>query len=97
MRKTLTAIAAAVFAVAGFAAPASAEGEKFVLISHAPDSDSWWNTIKNAIAVAGDQMKVSVEYRNVHSLHGQYFSLPENKIPRTPPPLTKTRGHGEFW
>lgn len=64
MRKTLTAIAAAVFAVAGFAAPASAEGEKFVLISHAPDSDSWWNTIKNAIAVAGDQMKVSVEYRN---------------------------------
>jgi len=23
-----------------------AESEKFVLISHAPDSDSWWNTIK---------------------------------------------------
>ena len=32
---------------------AMADGEKFVLISHAPDSDSWWNTIKNAIGIAG--------------------------------------------
>ena len=44
--------------------PAAAEGERFVLISHAPDSDSWWNTIKNAIKIAGDQMNVTVEYRN---------------------------------
>ena len=43
---------------------AQAEGEKFVLISHAPDSDSWWNTIKNAIKEAGTQMKVKVDYRN---------------------------------
>lgn len=64
MRKALTAVAAAAIAVAGLSAPAAAEGEKFVLVSHAPDSDSWWNTIKNAIAVAGEQMKVSVEYRN---------------------------------
>ena len=46
------------------ATPAAAEGERFVLISHAPDSDSWWNTIKNAIKIAGEQMKVTVEYRN---------------------------------
>jgi simple sugar transport system substrate-binding protein len=46
------------------ATPAVAEGERFVLISHAPDSDSWWNTIKNAIKIAGDQMDVTVEYRN---------------------------------
>jgi simple sugar transport system substrate-binding protein len=46
------------------ATPAVAEGERFVLISHAPDSDSWWNTIKNAIKIAGEQMKVTVEYRN---------------------------------
>ena len=46
------------------AAPATAAGERYVLISHAPDSDSWWNTIKNAIKVAGDQMDVTVEYRN---------------------------------
>lgn len=58
------------FATAIVAAPlmaatsASAEGEKYVLVSHAPDSDSWWNTIKNGIALAGEQMGVSVEYRN---------------------------------
>jgi len=46
------------------ASPAMAAGERIVLISHAPDSDSWWNTIKNAIKVAGDQMEVTVEYRN---------------------------------
>jgi simple sugar transport system substrate-binding protein len=57
-------------AVAVFAAPvlsgatASAEGERYVLVSHAPDSDSWWNTIKNGIALAGKQMNVEVEYRN---------------------------------
>ncbi len=43
---------------------AYADGERFVLVSHAPDSDSWWNTIKNAIKVAGEQMGVEVEYRN---------------------------------
>jgi len=41
-----------------------AEGERYVLVSHAPDSDSWWNTIKNGIALAGEQMDVTVEYRN---------------------------------
>ncbi|HUG61661.1 MAG TPA: sugar ABC transporter substrate-binding protein [Methylomirabilota bacterium] len=44
------------------AAPASAE--TYILVSHAPDSDSWWNTIKNGIALAGEQMGVTVEYRN---------------------------------
>ncbi len=43
---------------------ASAAGEKYILVSHAPDSDSWWNTIKNGIALAGVQMNVAVEYRN---------------------------------
>ena len=47
---------------------ASADGHgddlKYVLVSHAPDSDSWWNTIKNGIALAGEQMGVTVEYRN---------------------------------
>lgn len=41
-----------------------AEGEKYILVSHAPDSDSWWNTIKNGLALAGEQMGVEVEYRN---------------------------------
>jgi simple sugar transport system substrate-binding protein len=43
---------------------AHAAGEKFVLVSHAPDSDSWWNTIKNAIKHAGDDFNVKVDYRN---------------------------------
>ncbi len=64
MRKSFTAILAAAALTFSVGAPVSAEGERFVLISHAPDSDSWWNTIKNAIEVAGDQMDVTVEYRN---------------------------------
>jgi len=38
--------------------------KKLAMVSHAPDSDSWWNTIKNGIALAGEQMNVEVEYRN---------------------------------
>ncbi|PWQ99379.1 sugar ABC transporter substrate-binding protein [Leucothrix arctica] len=43
---------------------AHADGERYVLVSHAPDSDSWWNTVKNGIKLAGKQMDVKVEYRN---------------------------------
>ncbi len=60
------AVAAAIAALplAGTIGTAQAEGEKFILVSHAPDSDSWWNTIKNGITLAGEQMGVEVEYRN---------------------------------
>lgn len=68
--KKMKLLAAAALSVA-IAAPlamistnAVAAGEKYILVSHAPDSDSWWNTIKNGIALAGKQMGVSVEYRN---------------------------------
>ncbi|WP_442957782.1 sugar ABC transporter substrate-binding protein [Polaromonas sp.] len=37
---------------------------KFALISHAPDSDSWWNTIKNSVKQAGEDYGVRVDYRN---------------------------------
>ena len=56
-------LAAALAAATLAAAPVWAEG-KFVLISHAPDSDSWWNTIKNAIKQAGEDFSVAVDYRN---------------------------------
>lgn len=46
------------------ASSAIAEGERYILVSHAPDSDSWWNTIRNGLALAGEQMDVTVEYRN---------------------------------
>ncbi|MFT4941333.1 MAG: simple sugar transport system substrate-binding protein [Psychromonas sp.] len=42
----------------------SVSAERYVLVSHAPDSDSWWNTVKNGLALAGKQMDVEVEYRN---------------------------------
>ena len=67
MRSSILGLAAAALAAIGLAttpATVMAKGEKIVLISHAPDSDSWWNTIKNAIKIAGDQMGVSVDYRN---------------------------------
>jgi simple sugar transport system substrate-binding protein len=45
-------------------APAAQGETRFVLVSHAPDSDSWWNTIKNAIKQAGEDFGVTVDYRN---------------------------------
>lgn len=61
--KTMTVTVVAAAALMGGTA-AQADGERYVLVSHAPDSDSWWNTIKNALALAGEQMDVTVEYRN---------------------------------
>lgn len=58
------AAVAAIAAVAPMMATSPAQAERYVLVSHAPDSDSWWNTIKNALALAGEQMGVEVEYRN---------------------------------
>ncbi len=55
---------AAALALLTAAGAGQAAGEKFVLISHAPDSDSWWNTIKNAIKQAGEDFNVTVDYRN---------------------------------
>ncbi|MBL4906666.1 MAG: sugar ABC transporter substrate-binding protein [Sneathiella sp.] len=65
--KNIAGLSLGLLAMAGtatIATTALAEGERFVLISHAPDSDSWWNTIKNAIKIAGDEMGVTVDYRN---------------------------------
>jgi simple sugar transport system substrate-binding protein len=64
MKKLLAAFSIGVAVLLGSGLSANADGERFVLVSHAPDSDSWWNTIKNAIEIAGDQMDVTVEYRN---------------------------------
>ncbi|WP_206999772.1 sugar ABC transporter substrate-binding protein [Trinickia mobilis] len=62
-----TFVAACALALgSGFAASAAqADPEAhFVLISHAPDSDSWWNTIKNAIKQADEDFNVQTDYRN---------------------------------
>jgi simple sugar transport system substrate-binding protein len=63
---SLTALFAALSLSLGFAASPSAQAADahFVLISHAPDSDSWWNTIKNAIKQADEDFNVETDYRN---------------------------------
>lgn len=62
--RRLAAAVAIALPLAAAGTPALADGERFVFVSHAPDSDSWWNVIKNALKNAGDDMNVSVEYRN---------------------------------
>ena len=53
------------FALAALMAAGAAHADgKYVLISHAPDSDSWWNTIKNSVKQAGEDYGVQVDYRN---------------------------------
>ena len=58
-------LAAALALGLGLAAPASqaAPGDRYVLVTHAADSDSWWNTIKNSIKQAGEDFGVDVDYR----------------------------------
>jgi simple sugar transport system substrate-binding protein len=51
----------------GFIKNSYGVNEKFVLISHATDSDSWWNPVKNAIKQAGKDFNVTVDYRNTSS------------------------------
>jgi len=58
------ALAAALVAASFSFTAGVANAEKYILVSHAPDSDSWWNTIKNGIALAGKQVGAEVEYRN---------------------------------
>ena len=48
----------------GGAVAAQADDMRFVFVSHAPDSDSWWNVIKNALKDAEKDFHVKVEYRN---------------------------------
>ncbi|MDE0765116.1 MAG: sugar ABC transporter substrate-binding protein [Amylibacter sp.] len=62
--KKLMLTAAVVVSPLMVSADGHGDNLKYILVSHAPDSDSWWNTIKNGIALAGEQMGVSVEYRN---------------------------------
>ncbi|WP_409525381.1 sugar ABC transporter substrate-binding protein [Nitrincola sp. MINF-07-Sa-05] len=65
IRKLCTLISTSLLVLATVAAPISVMAqERFVLISHAPDSDSWWNTIRNAVSEAGDAVNAKVEYRN---------------------------------
>lgn len=65
MKSMLRSVAAAaIMSMTALSGAAHAEGEQFVWISHGPDSDSWFNVIKNAIEVTNEQLGVTTEYRN---------------------------------
>jgi len=60
----LTLACAAITAPMMAPTSAMAAGERVVMISHADDADSWWNTLKTALRDAGEQLDVKTEYRN---------------------------------
>ncbi|HSU04429.1 MAG TPA: sugar ABC transporter substrate-binding protein [Acetobacteraceae bacterium] len=68
-RRLLLAVSFSLLGI-GLAMPArSAEDPtskhlSFVFVSHGPDADTWWNTIKGALKVASSELNVSVTYRN---------------------------------
>ncbi len=64
MLKMLLGAAVIALPLVGGSTGAWAAGERFVMIYHSPDSDSWWNTVKNGVNVAADQMDVTVDIRN---------------------------------
>ena len=37
---------------------------RYVFISHAPDSDTWWTTVKNSLKHASEDFGVTVDYKN---------------------------------
>lgn len=62
-RKALRlAVAALYLGVCSFAHAEPAA--HFDFISHAPDSDAWWNTVKNGIKDADEDFTVQTDYRN---------------------------------
>lgn len=62
-RATLLAGIAMVLSL-GLAGAAMAEDEKYVLIHHSPDSETFWNTVKNGASLATEEVGASVTFRN---------------------------------
>lgn len=57
-------LSALVVIALGTVVPSFAAGEKFVMISHAADSDTWWRTVTYGIKQAGKDFNVTVDYRH---------------------------------
>jgi simple sugar transport system substrate-binding protein len=65
MRRVVYAMAAiAAMSVLTMSAGAFAADARFVVISHAPDADPFWNVVKNGIADAQKDFGVTVDYHN---------------------------------
>ncbi len=60
---TILAVLATVVGLAS----SPADATRFVLVSHAPDTDSWWNVIKQSVKDAGQDFGVTVDYWNPHT------------------------------
>jgi len=61
IKKLAAVTTAATLALGAFA---TAEDEKLVFIYHSGDEDFWWNTIKNTLNQAEDEMGITVDVRN---------------------------------
>ncbi len=61
IKKLAAVTTAATLALGAFA---TAEDEKLVFIYHSGDEDFWWNTIKNTLNQAEDEMDITVDVRN---------------------------------
>ncbi|MBB6469154.1 simple sugar transport system substrate-binding protein [Aminobacter lissarensis] len=65
--KFRTALLSAAFGAAallGAVLPAHADGEKYVLIHHSPDSETFWNTVKNGASLASKEVGAEITFRN---------------------------------
>jgi simple sugar transport system substrate-binding protein len=61
----IAAVALAVFSLsAAMTTEALADNARFVVVSHAPDADPFWNVVKNGIGDAQKDFGVTVDYRN---------------------------------
>jgi len=59
-----TLLAGMTLAPALLAADGPHANERYVMVSHGADSDSWWNVIKNSVKQASEDFGVPVDYRN---------------------------------
>lgn len=64
MSRSIQVVAAALAVGMPVASTAWAEGERIVLIYHDDDTETWWNTAKNAATLAAEQVGVEIEFRN---------------------------------
>ncbi|WP_415774453.1 sugar ABC transporter substrate-binding protein [Paraburkholderia sp. J94] len=65
MRRAMPVCALAAALAFGMNAAVQADpAAHFDFISHAPDSDAWWNTVKNGIKQADVDFNVQTDYRN---------------------------------
>ena len=83
-RRAAAQLAAACMLGLPVAGRAAATRPRLAFVSHAPDSDTWWTPIRNAIRQASDDWDVDVDYLNPKdgSLQGMVAILDGLSPPR---------------